>query len=196
MQNPPLATLPDRPRSRRTLVLLALVCIAPVVASYVAFYGVRPSARTNYGELVTQPAPDVAGAGIGGSGFRLADLRGRWVLMVFGGENCDAGCERKLYATRQARTIQGREQDRVVRLLVQPSAAGEPSAAWLASQPGLTVAHAAPGDWPRLAPSGDLRQYIFLLDPLGNVVLRYGDDPDIKRLAKDLSRLLSASRIG
>jgi hypothetical protein len=194
MASPPIAV--DRQRSRRTLVLLALVCIAPVVASYIAYYGVRPSARTNYGDLVAQPAPDVSGAGNSGSSFRLADLRGQWVLIVFGGENCDESCERKLYATRQARTIQGREQDRVVRLLVQPPGARDATPEWLASQPGLALARAAAGDWTKLAPSGDLRHYIFLLDPLGNVVLRYGDDPDIKRLAKDLSRLLSASRIG
>jgi len=187
---------PEVQRSRRTLVLLALVCIAPVVASYIAYYGLRPSARTNYGDLVTEPAPEVDGSGVAGTSFRLADLRGRWVIVVFGGASCDESCERKLYATRQARTIQGREQERVVRLLVQPPGARDPSPEWMASQPGLALARAAPREWVRLAPSGDLRHYIFLVDPLGNVVLRYGDDPDIKRLANDLSKLLRASRIG
>ena len=40
------------------------------------------------------------------------------------------------------------------------------------------------------------RQRIILLDPRGNLVLRYGADPDIKRLAADLGRLLRASQIG
>ena len=58
------------------------------------------------------------------------------------------------------------------------------------------MAKALADEWNALAPTGDVGQNIFLLDPLGNVVLRYSDDPDIKRLAQDLSRLLRASRIG
>ena len=65
-----------------------------------------------------------------GRPFRLTELRGKWVLLVAAGGACDAGCERMLYATRQARTIQGREMDRVVRLwLVTDDAALSPTLA-------------------------------------------------------------------
>jgi len=40
------------------------------------------------------------------------------------------------------------------------------------------------------------RDYIYLIDPLGNLMLRFPRDPDPSRMVKDLQRLLKASRIG
>jgi cytochrome oxidase Cu insertion factor (SCO1/SenC/PrrC family) len=183
-----------RRTARRTLALLALVCAAPVIASYVAYYWLHPSARTNYGELETSPAPDITGRGRDGSPWRLASLRGRWVLVVVTHGACEAPCERALYATRQARTIQNREQQRVVRVLLQPTGKAAPSSAMLGEHPGLTVVEADSTQWQALPGVG--ANSIYVVDPLGNVVLRYPFDPDIKRMAKDLERLLKASRIG
>jgi hypothetical protein len=183
-----------RRSARRTLALLALVCAAPIVASYVAYYGLHPSARVNYGELEAKPAPEIVGATAEGAPWRLSALRGRWVLLVLTQGACDAACERALYATRQARTIQGREQERIDRVLLQPAGAPAPAAGVRAQHPGLTVAQTDPGPWTSLlrgAPDA-----VLLLDPLGNLVLRYPGDPDIRRLAQDLERLLKASRIG
>lgn len=183
-----------RRTARRTLTLLALVCAAPVVASYVAYYWLHPSARVNYGELEAKPAPDIAGRTRDGAPWRLASLRGRWALVVVSDGACEARCERALYATRQARTIQNRELERVVRVLLQPTGAAAPSPAVLDEHPGLTVVEADPREWQPLPGAG--ASSIYVVDPLGNVVLRYPFDPDIKRMAKDLERLLKASRIG
>lgn len=176
----------------RTLSLLAAVCIAPIVASYAIYYFYPRDQQVNYGTLLpTAPAPTLPGIGADGTPFRLDALRGKWVLLTVDGESCEAACERGLYATRQARTIQGREQDRIVRILLL-GGASSPEVGVLAQHPGLVVvrapdAHAAfPG-----APGTS-----YLIDPLGNLVLRYPDDPDIKGMAKDLGRLLRASRIG
>ena len=178
-------------RGRRTLILLALVALAPIVASYAAYYLFRHEARLNYGTLLpTAPAPVIDGTARGGAAFHLADLRGRWVLLVVAGERCDATCDALLYATRQARTMQGKEQERIERVLVV--AADAPTDAALAdAHPGLIVVRAsAPAD-------GGLEPVTALLiDPLGNQVLRYRDPVDIKGLARDLARLLKASRIG
>ena len=185
-----------RRRARRTLALLALVCAAPVVAAYVAYYWLRPAAHVNYGELLgAAPAPEIVGTGLDGAAFRLSSLRGRWVLVVADGATCDARCERKLYATRQARTIQGREQERVVRLWLRPQGAVPPPPEFLARQPGMIVVGVDSAQLGSL-PGPDPSAGIFLVDPLGNLVLRYPDDPDIRRLAKDLERLLRVSRIG
>jgi hypothetical protein len=183
-----------RRKARRTLAALALICAAPVVASYVAYYMLHPAQRTNYGELEAKPAPEIVGATADGAPWRLSSLRGRWVLLVLDADGCDRVCERALYATRQARTIQGGEQDRIARVLLQPAGAVPPSAAVRAQQPGLTVAQADPRQWTSLL-SGEA-QSILLVDPLGNLVLRYPPDPDIRRLARDLERVLKASRIG
>ncbi len=189
--SPPPSPIAVR-RSRRTLLLLAAVCVAPVLASYVAYYFIPRDAKVNYGTLLpTAPAPELAGTRDDGAPFRLVDLAGRWVLLVAVDGPCSAACERMLYATRQATTMQGREQERVARVLLTPDAPA-PAAALLAQHPGLVVAHAAAGT--RAALPGAAA--IYVVDPLGNLVLRYGDDPDIKGIAKDLTRLLKASRIG
>jgi cytochrome oxidase Cu insertion factor (SCO1/SenC/PrrC family) len=185
-----------RASARRTLVVLALVCAAPVIASYVAYYWLRPAAHVNYGELLeAKPAPEIAGDGNDGAPWRLSSLRGRWILLVAGDLACDARCERALYATRQARAIQGRERERIVRVLLQPTGAPPLDAPRLTQHPGLLIVRADPAQWTLLPGSGDTAS-IYLIDPLGNLVLRYPADPDIKRLAKDLERLLRASRIG
>ena len=74
-----------------------------------------------------------------GQPFALSQLRGKWVLLVSAPGGCDARCAQALYATRQARTIQGRERERVQRVwLVTDDAA--PDAALLAQHPDLQVA--------------------------------------------------------
>ena len=188
---------PRPARGRRTLLLLALVALSPIVASYAAFYWFAPTKRMNYGELLDpRPAPAVSGKRPDGKPFALVELRGKWVLLVVSGPDCGDGCRRALYSTRVARTIQGREQDRVVRAWLQPAAAPPPSAELLAAHPGLVAARAAPVELTRLPIDAGGAAGILLLDPHGNLVLRYGDDPDIQRLAKDLERLLRASQIG
>jgi hypothetical protein len=189
----PEPTEEARRKSRRTLLLIALVSVAPIVASYTAYYFFRHDATTNYGALLpVGPAPVIEGAGSDGAPFRLSDLRGKWVLLSTGGGACSAACERKLYATRQARTMQGREQERIARVwLVDDDAA--PAKALVESHPGLVVARVPPAALAGL-PGGP--GAIYLIDPLGNLVLRYPDDPDIKGVSRDLTRLLKASRIG
>ena len=89
--------------------LIAAVTLAPVIASYAAYYLFPRSPAVNYGTLLpTAPIEGIAGTRPDGSPFRLEDLRGRWVLLALGRADCGAPCERKLYATRQARTMQGR----------------------------------------------------------------------------------------
>lgn len=180
-------------RNRRTLILLALVTVAPVIASYATYYWFPREKQANYGELLpVGPAPELAGVAPGGAPFRLSDLRGRWVLAVATPGACDRACVQALYATRQARTIQGREMERVARVLLVTDE-GAPAAAFASEHPDLVTARVAPGAlaaWP----AGDDR--IYLVDPLGNLVLAYPRDPDIKAMAKDLTRLLKASRIG
>ena len=196
--SPPAAgSEPGRPpragAARRKLLLIAAICIAPVLASY-AFYYLSPrGARVNYGTLLpTAPAQGLDGMRSDGAPFLLTDLNGRWVLLVNAAERCDAICERLLYASRQARTMQGKEQDRIVRvLLVAEGAAPDP--ALLAQQPGLVVAHV--GAAARAALPGGTGA-LYVVDPLGNLVLRYDADPDLKGISRDLTRLLKASGIG
>jgi hypothetical protein len=187
------ARAPSRSAARRKLLLIAAICVAPVIASYAFYYLAPRDARVNYGTLLpTAPAPALEGTGSDGAPFRLAEFHGRWVLLVNAAERCDAVCDRLLYASRQARTMQGKEQDRIVRLLLV-SEGGAPGAALLAEHPGLVVAYVAAAARAGLPGGADA---IYVIDPLGNLVLRYDADPDIKGISKDLTRLLKASGIG
>ena len=192
MTAPPPMSPAQQAKGRRTLLLLAIVAIAPVIASYSAYYFFPREQRTNYGELLAIPAPPMAGTRADGQAFALSQLRGKWVLFAGSHGSCDAACQRDLFATRQARTIQGREMDRVQRVWLVTDEA-TPDATLLAQHPDLLVAHV-----PRAAlaalPAGVDR--IYLVDPLGNLVLAFPGDPDIKRMAKDVERVLRASRIG
>jgi len=101
-------------------------------------------------------------------------------------------CQSALYAGRQARMIQGREMERVRRVWFVTDDT-PPAASIVAEHPDVDVLRYAPGalaSWP----AGGER--IYLVDPLGNLVLAWPRDPDIKKMAKDLERLLRASRIG
>ena len=195
MSEPPSAPLaPEaRAKGRRTLLLLAAVAIAPVVASYSAYYFFPREQRTNYGELLpTGPAPALPGTRADGGPFALAQLRGKWVLTVAAPGGCDPRCTQALYATRQARTMQGREMERVQRLwFVTDNATPDP--VLLAQHPDLQVAR-VPRDSLGGLPAGVDR--IYLIDPLGNLVLAFPGDPDAKNVAKDIQRVLKASRIG
>ena len=199
MSEPPIADGAERGGAsarrgtRRTLALMAAIALAPVLASYAIYYFAPRTAAVNYGTLLAVPAPPISGTGRDGTPFSLADQRGRWVLLIVrDGDACDARCERALYATRQARTMQGKEQERIVRVLaLAPGGALAPPLA--AQHPGLVVATLAPQAIAALPVAGDA---IYVIDPLGNLVMRYDVDPDIKGVAKDLTRLLKASGIG
>ncbi|MBS0319256.1 MAG: hypothetical protein JSR18_01830 [Proteobacteria bacterium] len=184
---------PARARtSRRTLYLIALVCLAPIVGSTIVYFFFPRASFTNYGTLLAvQPAPAIHARAADGKAVDLAALHGHWVVVVAGGGACDASCEARLYATRQARTMQGRERERVERVWLVTDDV-PPSPAVLADHPDLVVWRA---DGPQPAwPQG--REAIYLVDPLGNQVLAWPADPDIKKLAKDIEKLLRASRIG
>ena len=111
--------------------------------------------------------------------------------MAAGGA-CDGVCARQLYATRQARTIQGRERERIRRIWLVTDAA-HPRAELLVEHPDLVFARTTPTEAARL-PRG--AQALDLIDPLANLVLAWPAEPDIKAMANDLARLLKASRIG
>lgn len=180
-------------KGRRTMLLIALIAAAPAVASYTVYYFFPPDRRANYGELLpTAPVPAIAAKAADGAPFALSSLAGKWVLALAGPSACDAGCVQAIFATRQARTIQNKEKERVVRVWFVTDD-GPIDTALLAQNPELIVVRSDPATWASFEVGTDR---IILLDPLQNRVLAFPRDPDIKAMAKDVSRLLKASRIG
>lgn len=167
---------------RLKLALVFLACAAPFVLGWAAWYfGWASGAPGNYGELIAPRPVDAP---------PLAALRGKWVLVSFDRAACDAYCEKKLYFMRQVRRAQGKDQARVERLWVITDA-GAPPPELLAAIEGTHIARNAPAEFP-----GERSAHIYLVDPLGNLMMRFPRDPDPSRMLKDLQRLLKYSRIG
>src|SRR5689334_19642910 len=101
---------------RVKMLLLLLVCAAPVIASYIAYFVIRPDGRTNYSELIipTRPIPSgLSLTDLDGRAVRPDTLKGQWLLVVVAGGACHAACERHLWIQRQLREALGREADRL-----------------------------------------------------------------------------------
>ncbi|MBU1396573.1 MAG: hypothetical protein KKE84_10620 [Gammaproteobacteria bacterium] len=183
------------PRSK--LLLLLGVFVVPVVAAYLAFFGWRPAGHTNYGDLLkVTPLQQTAGTTHDGTPLDLALLQGKWLMVHVGPASCDADCVRQLYLMRQIRITQGKEQSRIERLWVLTDA-GAAAPALLQDYPGLHVWRPADAAFIEQFPAKDSRAgHIYLVDPLGNLMLRFPADPEPKRMMKDLKLLLKASQIG
>lgn len=188
--------------SQRTkFLLLIAVFLLPTIASFVVFYYFPPEKSGNYGELVSPviTLPPVALSRLDGDKrFERDGLRGKWLLVTRDSGSCEEACRGKLFAMRQARLILGRDQDRLlVVVLVDDDVVPSPQlqkeyegALWIAARasPWLTLLP------PDAGPAG--RAGIFGVDPLGNLFIRYSADPDIKKMSRDLQRVLKASQIG
>jgi peroxiredoxin len=179
----------------RILYAVIAVCVAPVVASYLAFYLFPPSGRTNYGTLLTpQPAPRMALTTLDGRPFALDSLAGKWVLVAAAGGACSVSCAAALLQMRQQRLMVGKERDRVERLWLITDE--EPlSIVLMREYEGTHFVRVPAGEARALlaTDSGSLDGHVWLIDPMGNLMLRWPQDPEPQRVKKDLARLLTAS---
>jgi cytochrome oxidase Cu insertion factor (SCO1/SenC/PrrC family) len=181
---------------RAKLLALVSLFLAPIAASLLAYFYARPEPTANYGELLLPPAAITAQpfARAGGGAFSFAELGDRWVLVASDSGACEAACVEKLFAMRQVRLALGRNASRVARVFVVDDQS-PPEPASLARFEGMVVALTPRG---LAQPPGAARDraHIYLVDPRGNVMMRWPAQPDYRRMLKDLERLLKASQIG
>lgn len=184
----------------RVLLVLTALCAMPFASgAWLYASGWRPASNSAHGELV-QPPQSVGAVELGEDGngrVSLGKLAGRWTLVYFGAAECSLDCMRSLYVMRQVQVAQGSEQERVQRIFV---ASGENSLAGAAALvrvfPGLRVVAAREGAASRWPDSGGGQGRIYLVDPMGNLVMRYTGNADPGGMRKDLSRLLAYSWVG
>jgi cytochrome oxidase Cu insertion factor (SCO1/SenC/PrrC family) len=183
--------------SRSKLLFLIGVFLLPVVAAYLAYAGWRPAGHSNYGDLLkVTPLQQTAGSTYDGRPFDLNALHGKWVMVHVGPARCDEACAWQLYLMRQTRIAQGKEQDRIERLWVMTDN-GTPDAQLLQAHPDLHVWRPAVATFAAQFPAArDRSEHIYLVDPLGNLMLRFPAQVDAKRMMQDLKLLLKASQIG
>jgi hypothetical protein len=178
--------------------MLAAVFLGPLVLAFVVYYGFdwRPAGSTEHGELLRPPAllpDDALGPERAGGAPRF---RGRWSLIVVVDGGCGDTCQATLYETRQVRTALNRDRDRMQRVLF--ISAKFDRAIVEQQHPDLVIVTA---DMPVAAAFADTlgtadRAYIYLVDPLGNLMMRFPRDTGMKGIHTDLKKLLRLSRIG
>ena len=187
-------------RGRWKMLLVLLICAAPVVASYFAYYVWRPDARRSYGDLIEpqRPIPDIDATDLQGRPVALPSLQGQWLLVTVGGGACDARCEKHLYLVRQLWAGLGKDRDRVDWVwLVDDAAPVRPSLLpGLEHATILRVDHAKLAQWLAPAAGHRLDDHLYVVDPMGHWMMRFPPTSDFAGATKirgDVDRLLRAS---
>ena len=185
---------------RWKMMAVFLVCAAPVLASYVAYYVVRPEGRRNFGELIEpqRPLPDQSSMSLGGQKSNLQALTGQWLLISVAGGACDEVCRRHLYLQRQMREGLGKDKDRLDWVWLIPDDAPVPDLLLPALKEAtvLRVSPAGLSDWLAPARGHQLAEHLYVVDPMGHWMLRFPAHLEVASAAKakrDLERLLRAS---
>lgn len=197
---------PDRGNAERVaatragrwkMLAILLVCAAPVIASYLTYYVIRPEGRRNYGELIAaQPLlPAIEGRDVQGRAVPLTALKDQWLLISVADSACDAACEKHLYLQRQLRETLGREKDRLDWVWLRTGAANlsQPLREATAAATVLHVDAAALAQWLQPSPGQRLEDHLYVVDPLGRWMMRFPANIDPARAKRDLDRLLRAS---
>lgn len=176
------------------LLLLATISLAPIVGSLLLFYFWKPQNFTNYGELISAvPLEGTTIAERDGRAFRFDDMRGKWIFLTVDDGACDDYCNSKLYAMRQVRLTQGIDQDRIKRLWLVPDGV-KPQAALEAEYAGTRIVLPAGKEFISRLPAADLpRDHIYLIDPFGNLMMRFPRAVDPQLMKKDVTKLMKLS---
>ena len=201
MPDPHAMAAPAQTRMGRwKMLLVLLVCAAPVVASYLTYYVVRPEGRRNFGELIDpqRPLPDVIAQAMDGNPVNLRALKDQWLLISVAGAQCDAICARHLYLQRQLREGLGKDKDRLDWVWLIDDSFPVPAEILPALKTAtvLRVPATELQKWLSSAQGSKLSDHLYLVDPLGNWMMRFPalvsaeQAPKVKR---DLERLMRAS---
>jgi len=195
-------------RGRRQLLALAALFFVPLAIAFWMYYGPtgwRPAGDASKGDLIdpARPLPEIALPTMDGGTTAPAFLRGKWTMLYVGDGLCDERCRKALYLTRQSRIALNKDMDRVQRVLLVTDRCCD--RAFLAAEhPDLVVVRvedaasaALLGPFPvyggvPLAAAGR----IYLVDPLGNLLMSYAPDAPDKALLTDVKKLLRLSHIG
>ena len=185
-------------RGRSKLLALAAFFALPVVAGYIAyFFDLAPGSAANYGTLIApRPLSDPPLQDLQGRPFRFSEMRGKWILVQFDSGVCAEACERKLYFMRQVRKALGKDTARVERLWLVTDAQA-PAPRLLQAIEGTRLARTGASPIAAEFPAEQAAaEHVYLIDPHGNLMMRFPRDPDPSRMLKDLQRLMKVSTIG
>lgn len=187
-------------RGRWKLLAIMLICSLPVMVSYLAYFVVRPQGHASFGTLIdpVRPVNTLVGRGLDGVDHPLADLKGQWLLVSVGDGACASDCQQRLFLQRQLRKTLGKDQDRVdwVWLVNDNAPLADSLRQALDDAVVLRLDHASLAHW-LLAPNGQaVSDFLYVVDPMGNTMMRFPaqfDGAGAAKARRDLDRLLRAS---
>ncbi|MDB5762959.1 MAG: cytochrome oxidase subunit [Herminiimonas sp.] len=186
---------------RWKLFAVILICAAPLIASYLTYYVIKPQSRTNYGELLdprVYPIPALGTTTLDGKPVGLDAYKGKWIMLQVNDAECGEPCRKKLYEMRQLRLTQGKEMDRIERVwLITDDKPLETIV--MREYDGTRMLRAKPDAvkaWLPVEPNTTAADHIYMIDPLGNLMMRFPKDADPNKIKQDLAKLLKASAIG
>jgi len=200
--NNPIA---GKKRNPYTVWFVVLAFIAPVALAYIVFFFVEVKSFVNHGEILN-PIVHI-------TSFNLKDendeiipqekLTYKWRLISFLGKDCDQACTSRLYDTRQIHKSLAKNQHRVLRMFIHLEPAGESLSDLIAEthpdvihvKGELSVIIDALGTNIR-EDAGITNNETYIMDPMGNVMMRFTQDQPNKDFLYDLKKLLKASQIG
>ena len=185
---------------RWKMLAVLVVCLAPVVASYLTFYVVRPEGRRNFGELIEpqRALPDLVGISLDGKSVNLRELKDQWLLVSVAPGACDEQCARHLYMQRQLREGLGKEKDRLdwVWLVNDAAPVAQSVQPALKEATVIRVPQAELAKWLQPQAGHELQDHLYLVDPMGKWMMRFPARIDAQaavNVRRDLDRLLRAS---
>lgn len=186
---------------RWKLFAVLAVCAAPMIFSYLSYYVIKPGGRTNYGTILDPrlyPMPALSGIMLGGEKKELDAFKGKWIMLQADSGACAEACQKKLYEMRQLRLIQGKEMDRIERvwLLTDEQAVDTALIRKYDGMHMIKVNDAALKAWLPAETGTQVSDHIYMIDPLGNLMMRFPKDADPQKMKKDIAKLLRASAIG
>ena len=203
-------TQPDAARGhgRWKLYVVIAICAAPAIASYLVYYFVRPDARSNYGTLIEpqRPMPALHLKTLDGRPIDGASLRGKWLMVMVAGGSCPGDCKDRLYHLRQVRLTTGKDRERVTRVWLIPD--DTPLSTMLMREyDGTEMLRADSKEVAGWLGEGSIASnesryadqyadHIYMVDPLGNLMMRFPIDADPNKTKRDLAKLLRASSVG
>jgi len=193
---------------RAKLLGLMGLYAAPLIAAWLWFAYVTNNEGAGVsvnGELIHPAVPLEAFelASAAQPQWNLDDIRGKWSMVYFAEDQCGQACETALYNMRQIRLSTGRRMERLQRVLVTPG--------WQEMQKKLENAseglHVIGGNDTDI--NGLRMQFanaqsdmtacedcMYLVDPYGNLMMRFAPDLPAAKVLKDIKHLLKISRIG
>ena len=185
---------------RLRMLLVLLVCAAPVIASYLTFYVLRPQSLRSFGELILPVVamPDIQAKDLQDQTIPLRSLHKQWLLVSVSGGACDSACQNNLFLQRQTRAALGRERDRTdwVWLITDDAPVDAALLAGLQDAVVLRVSQAELSKWLSPQTGQALQDHLYLVDPRGDWMMRFPANLQIDqapRMRKDWERLLRAA---